>query len=238
MRNVTIDNTNTTAIAYYPPLCNGTGWTQNSNSLAYNGTYSSCPGSNHARAIFEFTGVAIYYTCPLFSTQETQFVVLDDRPFEVMNLTSPTGDSIASTVVWSATGLENQQHHLELWPGNYNGGYGYVSIDAFIVTESDQPPEELSFVGGTNSDADNTPIFVGLSVGLGVSILAVLGLHFFLRKLRKEEVAFDNGIEQPFLPQGPTPNSLPISTSYTPYDPTALYRRSTGNVQDPSPDQQ
>lgn len=57
---------------------------------------------------------------------------LDDRPFEEVVLTSPTGESEKSQVMWSATNLENKKHTVELLPGVYDDGYGFVSIDAFV----------------------------------------------------------------------------------------------------------
>jgi len=202
-RNVTIDNTNTTAIQYYPPLCNGTGWDHNESELAnyaVNNTYGWCSGSFNARATLQFTGVAVYFTCPQFITPDSMMVKLDDRPFDTIDLTSPTGAAVMSHVLWSVIDLPNTTHRVELLPGMYDGEIGFVSVDAFIVTELDPPrPSATSGSSGSSGSSSSSSkkgksksIGIGVGAGLGALVL-LLGLLAFFYKKRKNQ-AGTNGV--------------------------------------------
>lgn len=59
LHNVTIDNTNLTAIHYYPPLCNGTGWVELGSPLAHDQTYVYCHSKYNAHAAFKFVGMSV-----------------------------------------------------------------------------------------------------------------------------------------------------------------------------------
>jgi len=241
MRNVTIDNTNTTAIEYYPPLCNGTGWDHNESQYAaysVQNTYAWCSGSYSARATLKFTGVAVYYTCPLFAAADSMMIKLDDRPFDTVSLTSPSGSPIMSKVVWSVVDLPNTQHRVELLPGQYDGDIGFVSVDAFIVTEADPPPR------GSNSSKAKKSKNIGIGVGAGLgALLLVLGLlaFFYFRKKRRTPAGANphpfittsaTGTTQPFISPAQTGTTQPFispaatgTSSATPYDPNAGYNQ-------------
>ncbi|TFK73236.1 hypothetical protein BDN72DRAFT_212654 [Pluteus cervinus] len=134
LTNITIDNINTTAIHYFPPLCNGTGWNQNGafTQFAFSQTYTFCQGIYDARAVFKFTGIAVYFISALFQDSNSMWFHLDDRAYEEVQMKSPTGALFSSRVIWSAQNLTNTDHVLELLPGTYDGGYGYVTVDAFM----------------------------------------------------------------------------------------------------------
>jgi len=253
MRNVTIDNTNKTAIEYYPPLCNGTGWERDESTYAVyavNNTYAYCSGNYNARATFTFTGVAVYYTCPLFEDPDSMMIKLDDRPIDTISLTSPSGDSVMSKVIWSAENLTNTQHRVELLPGQFNGAIGFVSVDAFIVTEADPPKNSKS-----SSSKKSKSIGIGVGVGIG-SLLIIFGLFafFFLRKKRRNQAGgvkpsltdspvagtfmtpTTTGTTQPFLSPAPTgtPYSPAPTYSPAPYDPNAGFNQPAFNQPDPA----
>lgn len=57
---------------------------------------------------------------------------IDDSPFEQVDISSNTENAIPSAVVWSATDLPNAEHTVQIYPGIYNGSYGFVNVDAFM----------------------------------------------------------------------------------------------------------
>jgi hypothetical protein len=260
MRNVTIDNTNKTAIELFPPLCNGTGWDRDESiyaAYAVQNTYAYCSGTLNAHATFTFTGVAVYYSCPLFEAQDSMMLKLDDRPIDTISLTSPSGSPVMSQVIWSVVDLPNKQHTVEMLPGQFNGDIGFVSIDAFIVTEDDTPTSSSgaypSATGPPNrsksSSKKSKSIGIGVGVGIGSLVLfGLLAMFFFFRKKRRSQAGVvkpsltdspvaqtfmtptTTGTTQPFI--SPAPTGTPYSA--TPYDPNAGYNQPAFNMPDPA----
>jgi hypothetical protein len=170
-------------------------------------------------------------------------IKLDDRPFDTISLTSPSGIPVMSTVIWSVQNLTNTQHRVELLPGQFNGEIGFVSVDAFIVTEDDTPTTSSSGPSATdgpnrsNSSSSkkskSKSIGIGVGVGLG-SLLILLGLlaFFFFRRKRRNPAGgvkpsltdspvaqtfitpTATGTTQPFI--SPAPTGTPYSAG-TPY---------------------
>jgi len=241
MRNVTIDNTNTTAIEYYPPLCNGTGWDHDESTYAayaVQNTYGYCSGTYNARATLTFTGVAVYYTCPLFETPDSMMIQLDDRPFDTISLTSTSGVAVMSKVIWGVEGLPNTQHKVELLPGQFNGAIGFVSVDAFIVTEDDTPQPSATQDNQGSNQGSNRPKSsskksksIGIGVGVSIGSLLILGclVAFFLfRKKRKNATGgvkpslTDSPVAQTFITPTTTGTTQPFispAPTGTPYSP-------------------
>jgi len=96
-----------------------------------------------------------------YNEQDTLYLSLDSQPRISLNLTSPTGRAIDAAVLWSATDLRNQEHMLEIFPGEYNGEPGYVDVDGFIYTaepESNPIPSPESSTAPTPFPGSSLPI--------------------------------------------------------------------------------
>lgn len=216
MRNITIDDYgNRTAIAFSPPMCNGTGWAINK-GRGYAGSYTSCSSAVRPRATFNFTGVAIYYLSPNFNRNFIQ-VELDGVPSGDVNLTrwDRYTDSPDPQVFWYKTDLENKEHFLELSPGTYNST---VFVDAFTYTvldDADVVPPVTSVSSrlaaptmqqaavSTSSAQDR--ISIGLGVPFGVIILTIfLAIAWMLRKkMRSRSARYSWKAPVPPLPIDP-----------------------------------
>jgi hypothetical protein len=259
MRNVTIDNTNQTAFEYYPPLCNGTGWERDESTYAaysVQNTYAYCSGTFNAHATFTFTGIAVYYSMPLFETPDSMMLKLDDRPLDTISLTSPSGLPVMSQVIWSVLNLTNTQHRVELLPGQFNGDVGFVSVDAFIVTEDDTPTSSSASPSATgapsrskSSSKKSKSIGIGVGVGVGSLILfGLLAIFLFFRKKRRSQAGIvkpsltDSPVAQTFMTPTTTGTTQPFISpaptgthySATPYDPNAGYNQPAFNMPDPA----
>jgi hypothetical protein len=162
LRNVSIDDTNTTAIQYAPTTCAGgvNEWGTREGTNCYNGTLRVCDQLG-ATAIFEFTGkdplaaypfgtvyhwltlllagVAIYLLYPLWPYPMTLVATLDSSEGVSINLTDPNAarDPASNPTalwhsVWSATGLENVQHRLVLSNGRGHDSFDWLHADGFM----------------------------------------------------------------------------------------------------------
>ena len=157
--NITIDDTNTTAIQYHPTSCaTGVGeWQVETASGLYNGSIRFC-NVQEATVTFEFTGaqflddvdllfiddiltlgVAVYFLSPLWPYQIGMLASLDALSADFINVTDPNattvfnGDStVSSHPVWSSTGLDNKPHVLVLSGANSMGGYHDLNVDGFV----------------------------------------------------------------------------------------------------------
>ncbi|KAF8645882.1 hypothetical protein AX16_007540 [Volvariella volvacea WC 439] len=212
LTNITVDNVNNTAIHYYPPLCNGTGWNEDNGlaAYAYDLTYAYCSARLGAHVEFKFTGVAVYFTIPQFEEKENMWFQLDERPFEQVDITSPTGTALRSRVVWSAENLTNTEHTLLMYPGTYDGDTGYVSVDAFIYTASDEP---VAGAQNSSSDSGSNKTAIGVGVGLAIVILGLIAVlaFFFIRgqKEKRQKANATAAYANPVSQMGGGPTSVP-----------------------------
>ncbi|KAF8645876.1 hypothetical protein AX16_007534 [Volvariella volvacea WC 439] len=239
MQNITIENTNTTLIHYYPPLCDGTGWAESQTSDASGGSFTFCSGRNFARAVFRFTGVAVYFQAPRYETRDTMYVSLDNAAFEEIDLTSTNGLAQRSEVLWRADNLENRKHTLEMVPGAYNGSMGFVTVDSFIVTLSDQPPiDDNVATSVSSSSSSNRPVAIGVGVGLGVVVLMLIGVGVWMFLQKKKENAVPSSpagqSTQPFLAPSPGIDSSANMSNMSQYAPYTDYRQSAVVMPDPA----
>ena len=159
LRNITIDDTNTTAIQYTPQSCAGEigEWQSYASSFAYNGSLRFCNDPS-AVVTFPFTGtpmksfstavvlrrcwppgIAVYFLSPLWPEQVTMSANVDNSIIGTINATDPTAPTVfngpatvSSSVVWSATGLANGPHTLVLSGANTMGGFHYLNIDGIM----------------------------------------------------------------------------------------------------------
>ncbi|KAK7438406.1 hypothetical protein VKT23_018019 [Stygiomarasmius scandens] len=128
--NVTVDETSP-QITYH-----GNSWVKNEAGPLYHGGFHDQTEDLNASAVFNFTGVAIYYYSSLWPFNVSTVLTLDGNDTETLNLTAitspqdPNGDPVAenSTIRWSRTHLKDGPHSLIISPGNF------VLVDAFIYT--------------------------------------------------------------------------------------------------------
>jgi hypothetical protein len=195
-RNITVEDRKSLYIEYYPRDC---GWTEVDKPYHHNGTLTYCEsdGSNDPRAVFRFTGVAVYYLLRLHHP-ENMYLGLDDETPVSVNLTSPTGDYIDSDVIWSATDLEYKDHILHVLPGEPSAkGLVYVNVDAFIYTVVEPiqfPSSTSSPESSSTSSASSTPKVNRLNVVAGVVgaaaaiMLAILAYFLWRKRVMKEKM--------------------------------------------------
>jgi len=195
--NITVEDRKAIEIEYYPRDC---GWTEVNRPYHHNGTLTYCEsdGSNHPRAVFRFTGVAVYYLLRLHHP-ENMYLALDDQPPVSVNLTSPTGDYIDSDVIWSATDLEYKDHILHVLPGEPSAkGLVYVNVDAFIYTVVEGGPPPIQFPSSTpspesTSSASSTAphrlnIVAGVVGAAAAIMLGILAYFLWRRRMMKEKM--------------------------------------------------
>ncbi|KAJ3996433.1 hypothetical protein F5050DRAFT_1807748 [Lentinula boryana] len=155
--NTTIDDQNST-IFYSSGEWN---LSSSYNSLDYDG-FHHLSGQSSAFAVFNFTGVAIYFLSPLWPYAVGARLVLDDQiPPVFVDLqdhsrpVSSTGGSetVASAVVWGVENLESGNHSLRVEFAQ--GQSEYVVVDAIIYSCIEDVTEipassslSLSFVDG------------------------------------------------------------------------------------------
>ncbi|KAF8077001.1 hypothetical protein FPV67DRAFT_1715996 [Lyophyllum atratum] len=98
-----------------------------------------------ATSTFTFTGVATYFSSPLWPYTDNTLVSLDSGPSNIIYFVdhdSPfTQDSngpatVAPHVIWGAFGLANTQHKLVSSVGE---GQPYAVVDSLMYTVSDDP---------------------------------------------------------------------------------------------------
>ncbi|KAF9073032.1 hypothetical protein BDP27DRAFT_1145733, partial [Rhodocollybia butyracea] len=126
LSNVTIDDQDS-RISYSP------GWNRTSSytSLDYGG-YHHLSDQSSASAVFNFTGVAIYFLSPLWPYTVGASLVLDDSPAVFVNLSDPSRpmstagpETVDSAVRWKEDNLESGEHTLRV-----EFAQGYVVLDA------------------------------------------------------------------------------------------------------------
>ncbi|KAG8842306.1 hypothetical protein FRB91_004272, partial [Serendipita sp. 411] len=153
-------------------------------SITYSGTWepsSSHPsplnyGGSHtlgvssdARAVFTFTGVAVYYLASLWPYEVNSYVSLDGGPNVLIDMTAPPGTTAPSgvnvgdevvnfDVRWRAEGLENTTHTLTITrgPSTYaiSDGFRYtVAIEDTTSEVSTSSRTQQNLVTSTSQQA-------------------------------------------------------------------------------------
>ncbi|KAJ6526728.1 hypothetical protein B0H19DRAFT_1084314 [Mycena capillaripes] len=147
-----------------------TGWAGDSshlNTLDYGGSLAR--NRNQADwAVFTFTGVAVYYMAPRWPYWVTTRLSLDDAASDLVNLTDPTAateavgrpETVAYSILWSGTGLENKQHTFIATLGNYIIMDGFMSALLFIFSSRSIRGGQTSLLG-TDYGVDSGPIISG-----------------------------------------------------------------------------
>ncbi|KAF8660456.1 hypothetical protein AX16_001636 [Volvariella volvacea WC 439] len=212
LRNVTIDDSDPRIV--YSPSDQWSLASPTELNVGGNHMLTSTPG---AFAVFDFTGVAIYFMSPLWPYRVTTGLQLDAEPPELIELidrsrpTSEDGgpETVESQVVWSRTGLENGTHTLTIFIAVDEP---FAIVDALIYTEvlpsdedegdeSDDPtsPSTADYSnpsGPQNNSTDNStpsesgPPLVAIVVPVVIGVLALIGLaafFYFRRRNRRKE---------------------------------------------------
>ena len=103
--------------------------------------------SSHSFAI----GVAIYFYSPLWPSQVTTQVALDDLPPVLLDLRDYTqpldvngAETVQSSVVWSQTGLTNTQHTLLVSVGS-NQSLAILDTLVYVLLLFHHPPTFAKF---------------------------------------------------------------------------------------------
>ncbi|KAJ3925564.1 MAG: hypothetical protein NXY57DRAFT_906910 [Lentinula lateritia] len=142
LHNVTYDNLDP-SVTYLPQ--GGDGWDVDiKEGLDYEGSHAVASGDPDASAVFQFTGVAVYYFSPLWPYNVSTVVSLDGGNNITVNLMdmSATPASVGSPPTASSaarygfTGLSNNSHTLSMFvlQGlNYSDPNvnGYIVVDGF-----------------------------------------------------------------------------------------------------------
>ncbi|KAJ3570645.1 hypothetical protein NP233_g4264 [Leucocoprinus birnbaumii] len=180
IQNITIDDTSP-LIHYIGQWSNST-----SSSLDYGGAHAYTTNTS-SEAIFNFTGVAIYFMSPLWPYAVSTALTIDSRPTVIVDLTdhhSPltTGggpESVKSAVVWSAENLSNSNHTLHISVGRDQQN---AIVDGLVYTQL-APGESLN--SGSSNDGHRVIIIV-LAVLVGVLALLLLLLLLWLCLRRRD----------------------------------------------------
>ncbi|THV06954.1 hypothetical protein K435DRAFT_929483 [Dendrothele bispora CBS 962.96] len=120
--NTTLEETSPQIIYY------GNSWVKNADGLYYHGGFHAETQDLSASAVFNFTGVAIYYYSSLWTFDVTTVLTLDGNDTETLNLTLTNGKTSTQnyTIHWSRTNLKDGAHSLVMSTGNY------ALVDAII----------------------------------------------------------------------------------------------------------
>ncbi|KAF5343465.1 hypothetical protein D9758_011863 [Tetrapyrgos nigripes] len=204
--NVTVDDNN-------PSIFYSSGWTvsDSSNPLNYGG-YHHLSDQPNATAEFNFTGVGIYFLSPLWPYAVRARLALDGNPATTVDLqdyTQPVSadggsETVPSTVVWGAGGLDMGNHTLHI--SFETDGGRYVVLDALTYTsmndvedppvnptpsDESSPTPTLNQVAasqttgnGGSSGTNSTPIIAGVVIGVVLGLVAV-GVVFYWFRHRK-----------------------------------------------------
>ncbi|KAF5344278.1 hypothetical protein D9758_012345 [Tetrapyrgos nigripes] len=124
----------------------GSSWIKNEGGPLYHGGFHDQTEDRSASAVFNFTGVAIYYYSSLWPFDVTTVLTLDGHDKETLNLTAatssqqPNGDPAKenATIRWSRTGLEDGPHSLVV------SGGSFVLVDAFRYTVNQSEAADTS----------------------------------------------------------------------------------------------
>ncbi|KXN84948.1 hypothetical protein AN958_11890 [Leucoagaricus sp. SymC.cos] len=185
LRNVTVDDNN-------PSIQYVGDWSRSTQTdLDYGGTHMLTTNAS-SRALFNFTGVAVYFMSPLWPYAVSTALTLDSQPTIVVDLTDHSTpntaggiETVRSNVVWSAQNLQNTTHSLRIsvWRGQT-----FAVVDGITYTTL-MPGESLPSNTSSNGDSDGDgrqAIIIVLAVLLGVLALLLLGLLLWLCLRRRD----------------------------------------------------
>ncbi|KAK7453499.1 hypothetical protein VKT23_011776 [Stygiomarasmius scandens] len=190
IHNVTVNNTDPN-IVY-----SAHDWTFSTYNSGATDHWSSFEG---AMAVYNFTGVAIYYSVHLYSNHDIAGVnlSLDGRAGDDVQLFDPNSTQHGETpvIVWSKTNLENINHSLT---AQIPRDVGLISLDTLIVTVLDSGDPGSAATGTSAVTSSNIPTnpsdrlsvpskkrTIGIAVGtvLGFVVVgALVGCLFIYRK--------------------------------------------------------
>ncbi|KAF8646481.1 hypothetical protein AX16_007193 [Volvariella volvacea WC 439] len=118
---------------------------------------TSTPG---ASATFTFKGTAIYFMSPLWPYHVTTALQLDNRDPDLLVLVDrsrpDTGggpETVQSSIVWSATGLDDTEHRLLIYVGDSEP---FAIVDTLIYTTFDSDDSGTGGGGDSGSSGDST----------------------------------------------------------------------------------
>ncbi|KAE9389500.1 hypothetical protein BT96DRAFT_980682 [Gymnopus androsaceus JB14] len=224
LRNVTYDNNDN--VTYLPLV----GWEINiAESYDYGGSHDLAWNLTGASAVFQFTGVAVYYFSPLWPYNVSTVLSLDggsNITVSLMDTTATPADDGAATVPSAArhafTGLSNGSHMLSMFSINISdpSQIEWIIVDGFNVTVEDNSPQPST----VPSSKSNVGVIAGGAAG-GVFLAAILAFFFIYlcRKRRQRQVVQPwegKGIlaENPPTPIVPLDAFQPYS-DFSPYPP-------------------
>ncbi|KAH7878387.1 uncharacterized protein C8R40DRAFT_759582 [Lentinula edodes] len=183
------------------------------NSLDVKG-FHHLSGQSSAFAVFNFTGVAIYFLSPLWPYAVGAQLVLDNQPPAFVDLQdysrsvslSGGSETVSSAVVWGVENLELGNHSLRVEFAQEKSEY--VVLDALIYSSIDNATVKSpvsSFVGGSSvmpsptvveQTSSSTPVShqSGTSAAIGavvavVVVLVIFVLVFLVFRYRKRKAA-------------------------------------------------
>ncbi|KAF5343530.1 hypothetical protein D9758_012947 [Tetrapyrgos nigripes] len=110
-------------------------WTKSDPDSLYSGGNHAVSQDVAASAVFNFTGVAVYYHASLWQFQVTTVLTFDDGPEEVLDLydhsvpNSGGAPTVESVVRWSRANLADGQHSLKITTGSH------ALVDAITYTK-------------------------------------------------------------------------------------------------------
>ncbi|THV06956.1 hypothetical protein K435DRAFT_417542 [Dendrothele bispora CBS 962.96] len=134
-RHVLCTLVNTTLEETSPQIVyHGNSWVKSEAGPLYHGGFHDQTEDLSASAVFNFTGVAIYYYSSLWPFNVTTVLTLDGNDTETLNFTAvtspqePNGNPVTenSTIRWSRSNLKDGPHSLVMSPGNF------VLVDAIM----------------------------------------------------------------------------------------------------------
>ncbi|GAW08721.1 hypothetical protein LENED_010800 [Lentinula edodes] len=170
------------------------------NSLDVKG-FHHLSGQSSAFAVFNFTGVAIYFLSPLWPYAVGAQLVLDNQPPAFVDLQdysrsvslSGGSETVSSAVVWGVENLELGNHSLRVEFAQEKSEY--VVLDALIYSSIDNATVKSpvsSFVGGSSvmpsptvveQTSSSTPVSrqsgTSAAIGAVVAVVAVLVVFTF-----------------------------------------------------------
>ncbi|KAF5344237.1 hypothetical protein D9758_012344 [Tetrapyrgos nigripes] len=188
-------------------------WNKNDPNSLYSGGSHALSEDVAATAVFNFTGVAVYYHSSLWPFRVTTVLTFDDGPEEVLDLydhsvpNSPANPTVESVVLWNRTNLTDGQHTLKITTGSHALvdaiTYTKTSADSSTTTSSNTEagsPTATETPSSSSSHSATIGGAVGGTLG-GLLILAALAVILFRRRRR------DRGIQE-FPSTHPTPRDM------------------------------
>ncbi|KAF5344236.1 hypothetical protein D9758_012343 [Tetrapyrgos nigripes] len=207
-------------------------WSKNDASSLYSGGNHALSEDVAASAVFNFTGVAVYYHSSLWPFPVTTVLTFDDGPEEVLDLEDHSvpiiGDgppTVESVIRWSRANLTDGQHSLTITTGSH----ALVDAITYTKTPADSSTTTSSNIEAGSPTAAATPssgsshsATVGGAVGGtlgGLLTLAALAVILFRRRRRLGDL----GIQE-FPSPNPAPRDMSSGGLGEEFDPSWIVR--------------